>query len=140
MDSVKKVLLAFSSLLIFAQFATAELPHTQVHKSDSFLIKKWSTENGIPQNTVTSIVQTRDGYIWIGTFGGLARFDGIRFTVFDSATSPTLNSSRILSLFEDSHGTLWIGAETGEVYTLRNMKFEVVGSSPDFKRLTGMGI
>lgn len=56
MDSVKKVLLAFISLLILAQFGTAELPHTSVNKSDGFLIKKWSTESGIPQNTVTSIV------------------------------------------------------------------------------------
>jgi ligand-binding sensor domain-containing protein len=73
MDCVKKALLTCSTLLILAQFGLADLPRTSVHKSDSLLIKRWSSESGIPQNTVTSIVQTRDGYIWIGTFGGLAR-------------------------------------------------------------------
>lgn len=108
-------------------------------KPNDFLIKKWTTEEGLPQNTVTSIVQTRDGYIWLGTFGGLARFDGIRFTVFDSASMPNLTSSRILSLFEDSYGTLWIGAETGEVYTLRNLKLEEFRSAADLKRKTVWG-
>ena len=134
MGSVQKILLTFNCLLILTQFAIAQPPYRPADKADQFLIKRWSTEDGVPQNTVTSIVQTRDGYIWIGTFGGLARFDGIRFTVFDSATVPILTSSRILSLFEDSHGTLWIGAETGEVYTLRNRKFEALASAPDYKR------
>ncbi|MCP4250948.1 MAG: hypothetical protein GY778_28255, partial [bacterium] len=42
--------------------------------------RAWSIEEGLPQNTITSMVQTRDGYLWLGTFGGLARFDGVRFT------------------------------------------------------------
>jgi signal transduction histidine kinase/ligand-binding sensor domain-containing protein len=84
--------------------------------SDDFLISKWTTEDGLPQNTVTSIVQTRDGYMWIGTFGGLTKFDGVRFRVFDSANTPVLKSNRILSLFEDSFGKLWIGTDLGEIY------------------------
>ncbi|PYS97808.1 MAG: hypothetical protein DMF63_18660 [Acidobacteria bacterium] len=134
-----KVLLAFLTVLILAQFGGADPPFRQANKADQFLIKRWSTEDGIPQNTVTSIVQTRDGYIWIGTFGGLARFDGIRFTVFDSATVPILTGNRILSLFEDSHGTLWIGTETGEVYNLRNLKFEAIGTVAGFQRRTVWG-
>lgn len=73
----------------------------------------WTTENGLPQNSVTSIVQTRDGYLWLGTFGGLARFDGMKFTIFDATNSPGLRSSRIVTLFEDRAGTLWIGTENG---------------------------
>src|SRR5271165_587698 len=49
-----------------------------------YLIRSWQTEEGLPQNSVTALVQTRDGYLWLGTYGGLVRFDGVRFTVFDS--------------------------------------------------------
>ncbi len=49
-----------------------------------YVHEAWTTENGLPQNSVTSILQTRDGYLWFGTQEGLVRFDGIRFTVFNS--------------------------------------------------------
>ena len=47
-------------------------------------IRGRQTEDGLPQNSVTALVQTRDGYLWVGTFNGLARFDGLRLTVFDA--------------------------------------------------------
>jgi hypothetical protein len=56
--------------------------------SEAFLQDRWTTEQGLPQNTVISIVQTRDGYIWLGTFGGLVRFDGVKFTVFNTINAP----------------------------------------------------
>src|SRR5678816_4196840 len=68
----------------------------------------WLTENGLPQNTVHSIAQTRDGYIWIGTEEGLARFDGIRFTVFDKQNTAQLKSNYIRSLLADRQGALWL--------------------------------
>ncbi len=86
----------------------------------------WQTEDGLPQNSVTAIVQTRDGYLWLGTYSGLARFDGVRFVPFNNGTRPKLNRTRITSLFEDSQGTLWIGNETGEVTRFRNRQFEDV--------------
>ena len=104
------------------------------NKTGKFLITKWTTEDGLPQNSVTSIVQTEDGYIWLGTFGGLARFDGIKFTIFDTANTPALNRNRIMTLFEDSWKTLWIGTETGDVFTLSGGKVEEIHAVPDFKR------
>jgi signal transduction histidine kinase/streptogramin lyase len=71
----------------------------------------WNTENGLPQNSVTAILQSRDGYLWVGTFGGLARFDGVKFTVFDTGNSPGLKSNRIITLYEDRAGAIWIGTE-----------------------------
>ncbi len=47
-----------------------------------YALDNWSSEDGLPQNTVNVILQTRDGYLWLGTQGGLARFDGVRFKVF----------------------------------------------------------
>lgn len=93
---------------------------------DNFLIQSWETDQGLPQNHGTSIVQTRDGYLWFGTYNGLTRFDGERFTVFNKANSPGLSSSRITSLYEDREGTLWIGHDTGELSQLRDKRFKSV--------------
>ncbi|HAB16340.1 MAG TPA: hypothetical protein DCE44_07805, partial [Verrucomicrobiales bacterium] len=80
-----------------------------------YLITRWQAEDGLPQSTVTSVVQTRDGYLWLGTLNGLARFDGIRFMVLGAHNTPALKSNRILALLEDRAGGLWIGTEGGGV-------------------------
>lgn len=80
---------------------------------DRVVRQVWQTEQGLPQVSVTSIAQTRDGYLWVGTFGGLARFDGARFTVYDAGNTPGFAGNRILSLFVDRDDVLWIGSETG---------------------------
>lgn len=82
------------------------------------------------------MMQTHDGYIWLGTFGGLARFDGVKFTIFDTANTPELRSTRIITLYEDRLKRLWIGTETGEVYTLIDGSFVEFKSLPDYKRVT----
>src|SRR5437868_3752674 len=73
----------------------------------------WTTDNGLPQNSVYSIIQTRDGYLWFTTLDGLVRYDGVRFTIFDQSNSPGLTGNRMRSLYEDKAGTLWIGTEGG---------------------------
>jgi len=65
---------------------------------------------GLPQSSVLSMVQTRDGYLWLGTVKGLARYDGTHYEVFNEWNTPGLGASVIVHLFEDSRGTLWIGA------------------------------
>ncbi len=124
--------------LLFVAFAHSVLAKEARarERPNDFLITKWTTDDGLPQSTVTSIVQTSDGYIWLGTFGGLARFDGIKFTIFDSTNSPGLASNRILSLYEDRRKRLWIGTETGEVYTLIDGEFVELKSDQEFKRRT----
>jgi diguanylate cyclase (GGDEF)-like protein len=84
----------------------------------------WTSESGMPQNTVDAIVQTRDGYLWVGTEEGLARFDGVRFVVSDRQTAPALRSSFVSSLFEATDGTLWIGTYGGGLARLRNGRIE----------------
>lgn len=81
--------------------------------STDWVVDSWQTDGGLPQNSVTCIVQTKDGYLWVGTANGLARFDGVRFTTFRVGDSVGLRSNRILCLFEDSRGTLWVGTEGG---------------------------
>ncbi len=82
----------------------------------------WLTENGLPQNTVHSIVQTKDGYVWVATEEGLARFDGLEFTVFDKQNTTALRSNDIRVLVADRQGALWIGTADGLV-RLMDAKF-----------------
>lgn len=80
-----------------------------------FRFDHWTTENGLPQNSVRDILQTQDGYLWLTTFDGLVRFDGVRFTVFNKSNTPGLTSNRFVSLFEDRRGDLWATTESGEI-------------------------
>ena len=73
----------------------------------------WQTEQGLPQNSVHAIVQTRDGYLWLATEEGLVRFDGVRFVVFDKTNTKEMRSNYLQSLFQDRNGNLWIGADGG---------------------------
>jgi len=89
-------------------------------------IRTWQVEDGLPQNKVTAGLQTRDGYLWVGTYGGLARFDGARFIVFNDNNTPALHNSRITSLFAATDLTLWIGDESGGVTQFKNGRFQDV--------------
>src|SRR5271169_2372243 len=63
-----------------------------------YSIQNWQIEDGLPQNSINAVIQTREGYLWLATFNGLVRFDGVRFTVFDAENTPELKDSRITSL------------------------------------------
>lgn len=88
-------------------------PDVRADSGDEFVIAKWDVEECLPQHTVKVILQTRDGYLWLGTYNGLARFDGLHFTTFNTANTPALHSEDITSLCEDTTGRLWIGTDHG---------------------------
>lgn len=75
-----------------------------------YSLASWETRDGLPQNSVQSLAQTADGYLWVATVEGLARFDGFRFTVFDRANTPPLTRNDIQSLYAAGDGSLWISA------------------------------
>ncbi|MFN0122425.1 MAG: two-component regulator propeller domain-containing protein, partial [Blastocatellia bacterium] len=83
----------------------------------------WTADNGLPQNSVRDIVQTRDGYLWMTTFDGLVRFDGVRFTVFNKSNSPGIVTNRFVRLFEDAQGDLRASTEGIEVTRLHAGRF-----------------
>lgn len=80
----------------------------------------WTTANGLPQNTVTGVVQTPDGYLWISTFDGLARFDGVKFTIFDKGNTKGILNNRFSGLFVDKEGVIWATTENGVITVYRN--------------------
>jgi len=84
----------------------------------------WDTDAGLPDSLVTSIAQTPDGYLWVGTLhGGLARFDGSRFVNFDPGNTPELKSIEIHKLLVDASGTLWIANVEGGLIAYRDGRF-----------------
>jgi ligand-binding sensor domain-containing protein len=88
-----------TALCLLAALACAVPAGAQYH------VDSWTTSEGLPQNSVQSILQTRDGYLWLTTFDGLVRFDGMRFTVFTRAGTPGIQSNRFTALYEDHAGT-----------------------------------
>ena len=83
----------------------------------------WTTANGLPQNTVTGVAQTPDGYLWLSTFDGLARFDGVRFTIFDKGNTKGILNNRFAGIFVDREGVIWAITENGVVTVYRNGEF-----------------
>jgi ligand-binding sensor domain-containing protein len=110
------------SPIIFTIFLIANLGPLQGWSQD-YLYDKWGVKDGLPQNTVRQILQTRDGYLWIATEGGLARFDGVKFKTFDWENTPELLGNRINALFENSNGDLLIGSYKGGLTIYRNRRF-----------------
>ncbi len=90
--------------------------------ASSLVVRSWSTRSGLPQNTINAITRTRDGYLWLGTQDGLARFDGLRFTTFGLVDG--LESVEIQTLLEDTEGALWIGTRGGGLSRYLNGRFE----------------
>lgn len=88
-----------------------------------YRIESWSTEQGLPYKTVNSVLQTRDGYLWAATADGLARFDGVRFTVFNTANTPGLVTNRFGTMIESNDGSLWIGVEKRGLIRYQNGVF-----------------
>jgi ligand-binding sensor domain-containing protein/serine phosphatase RsbU (regulator of sigma subunit) len=84
----------------------------------------WRSKDGLPQDTVQAIAQTRDGYLWLGTLEGLARFDGVRFTTFDTGNTPELRHNVVLALQAGRDGELWIGTYGGGAYRYHDGVFK----------------
>ena len=103
------------ALLVGARLAAAA--------SADYLVDGWDTENNLPSSTVTSMAQTPDGYLWVGTYNGLARFDGARFVVKDPANTPELTQPRVQALYTDAQGTLWINTYRGGLTSYRDGVF-----------------
>jgi ligand-binding sensor domain-containing protein/signal transduction histidine kinase len=99
----------------------------------------WRAQDGLPDQTVQAIAQTPDGYLWIGTKGGLLRFDGARFVVYDHTNTPGLSESSINCLSVSRDGSLWIGTEGGGLVRYRDQVFRTYptaeGSSDSFVRV-----
>src|SRR6266508_3732464 len=87
----------------------------------------WRSADGLPEDFAQSLAQTQDGYLWIGTSGGLARFDGVSFVVFNRENTPAFLDDSVYSLLVTKDGTLWAGTEGGGLIRYKNGRFRVFG-------------
>ncbi|MEA2041977.1 MAG: two-component regulator propeller domain-containing protein [Bacteroidota bacterium] len=92
-----------------------------------FNIDNWDIQDGLPTNSLIDICQTQDGYIWISSYEGLIRFDGIQFKVFDSSNTPEFKDNGIGEIEEDSKGVLWITTQNSGLIALKDKKFTAYG-------------
>lgn len=135
-----------SLLLLLAVFGPAPagaelLRNIASPDGQAYALRTWQAEDGLPQNSIGAIAETPDGYLWVATYGGLARFDGVRFETFDTANTPGLAETRVVRLFVAADGALWIGHHSGQVTRYAGGVFAPVRSrSPDSAQtIMGLG-
>jgi signal transduction histidine kinase/ligand-binding sensor domain-containing protein len=112
------LLLCFASISEWAAGANALLP-----QASSYGVDFWREAEGLPQSRVRAIAQTRDGYLWLGTDGGVVRFNGAGFTAFTVETG-SLKDNEVWALQEDDEGALWIGTYAGGITRLKDGRFK----------------
>jgi len=106
-----------------------------------FCAESFQTDSGLPQRAVVALLAARTGYLWIGTYGGLVRFDGERFTVFTSGRTAGLQDSSATALCEDDAGRIWIGHESGGLTRLDGEVFRAVTAGSDRSGpITGLAV
>ncbi|WP_294428509.1 adenylate/guanylate cyclase domain-containing protein [uncultured Treponema sp.] len=122
----KKGLLLF--LILFSHFAFA-----QTDFLDNYVYQSWNSFDGLTGTTTTDIAQTKDGYLYIGTYEGLVRFDGVNFTTIRRARNNNLKFSSVRTILEDSNGNLWVGSNDEGVH-----KIMPDGTSKSFSKQNGL--
>lgn len=118
-------LLALAGAFLLLAAFTRSLPadSTFTAPAPRYLIDAWPGERGLPQSIVTGVAQTPDGYLWVSTLDGLARFDGVRFQMFKAGNTPALGSGRIRFLIPGRNGALWICIQEGGVVRYEGGRF-----------------
>ena len=118
---VARLISAIAGLLLLGpRAATALDPAKAVGQ---YSLAAWQTEDGLPHNLVQAIAQTPDGYVWVATQEGLARFDGVRFTVFDRQSTAAMTANDVETVFVSRDGSLWVGVYGGTLLRHQNGSF-----------------
>ena len=115
------ILLIISVILALAQDKNYELP-----SFDTYVITNFTADNGLPQNTVDLVKQTANGYLWIGTYAGLARYDGVKFVHFNKSITPAFKINHVAVMYEDTFGTSWFGTNGGGIVRFTKHSFSAL--------------
>jgi len=117
-------------LLVLLWRSVAAQPITSEPEPQQYVHEQWTVEDGLPVNAINEVIQSHDGYLWLATFDGLVRFDGVRFTVFNTGNSEGLPSNRIVDLLETRDGSLWMRTEQGHLVRCKEGVFTHFGHGP----------
>ena len=118
------------SLLFFNLYS--QIQGEEAGEVSPFVLRQWSHEQGMIHHQINAMIQTSDGYIWLGTPAGLVRFDGVTMKEFNTWETPDLTNNRILSLFEDRNKVLWVGSDGGGLFAYKD------GSWTKYSRAEGL--
>lgn len=129
-------LLVFSQLLAGPSFSAELEPDVPFREN---IHRDYFVRDGLPSNWINDVVQTRDGFVWIATDNGLVRYDGLRFSAIDRATTPQLPSDETRVLYESRDGSLWIGTTSG-LARYRSGRPPTFEGIPGFPRTTVFAI
>ncbi len=130
LQDVSRILIIF--FLYFLLLTNYDIYALDPHKElTQYSLRVWNQNLGLPQNTVHDIIQTYDKYIWVATYEGLARFDGVNFTVFDSRNTSAIRVNGIWSLMESRDSTLWIGTNGSGIVCYKNNQWVPITAEKD---------
>ncbi len=93
--------------------ATRLLALNPDRRAGAYSLRTWTITEGLPSNKIRDVAQTRDGFLWIATAQGIARYDGRKFSIFTGATNPELRGGGIFAVKETRDGSLWFGGDNG---------------------------
>lgn len=130
LNHIKRAVFLYFFPILFTLATTAIFTESkaQVSYTDTdYVIDYWGIEEGLPVNNVVRIIQSEQGYLWMVTYDGLVRFDGINFKVYQSDQYPGLPSNRLINLFEAPDGSLWMETEQRFVVSYKNGIFTHLG-------------
>jgi ligand-binding sensor domain-containing protein/signal transduction histidine kinase len=121
------------ALLLVAAGPAAAAARVQAPKGSEvttqYSRRVWQSADGLPEDFVQCLARTSDGFLWIGTSGGLVRFDGLRFTVFNRENQPAFEDDSFYSLSTSQDGSLWGGTEGGGLVRYKDGSFKVFGAA-----------
>lgn len=122
-------ILSFATLSFALHLHATATDPSRFGTLQNYTTRLWQTQDGLPEQTVQAIAQTQDGFLWIGTTGGLLRFDGSHFLIFERGNTPAFKENSVFCLMTARDGTLWIGTEGGGLIRLRAGQFRQYGAA-----------
>ena len=135
-----RTLAVYAALALSSGAASAQVPAEAFPLGDEPVLtsRRWTTDHGLPQNSAVALERTDDGYLWVGTLAGLARFDGTQFRSFRLEQSPELPGDRVSALARGANGGLWIATELNGVAAYADGHFEHDLETKRFGRFTDL--
>ncbi|WP_330164105.1 ligand-binding sensor domain-containing protein, partial [Xanthomonas translucens] len=112
-----------------APLAQAALPVSERAVTERPTLARWTTHEGLPHNLVHALAQDRDGLLWVGTWEGVARFDGRSFTVFDRQNTPGMEMSGVFAIVPEADGGVLIGTAYDGVFRYYGGRWEHLGDA-----------
>jgi len=124
---VRKRMRSAVGIVLLALSASLSLAAAD-HPLVAYTERTWQMQDGLPEQIVQAFAQTKDRYLWIGTTGGLLRFDGARFSLYNRENTPAFSDNNIFCLMVSQDDTLWIGTEGGGLIQYRGGAFRSFSS------------